>query len=230
MFKELIGKKVKCRNLDIISFMYPDFVVIEDMSFKVSDKPFIYVGNSNNYPLLGTSKVPYIIISPNGNYDLDNRYVMMELAYKKNNIEMKDDLFWIEVLSWNEFFNIFKMFWVTGVLQVVEDNSSINLLNKVLENLRYPPIILYYYLKYSNTLNIKYFVLDLLKFIHGAASKNAYSLNIRNKQMEFYNLYRQNVPNACKNLLYSNIDDDVLRVYSFLSDLFLGEKGVYTYE
>ena len=229
MFEELIGKKVKCSNLDIISFMYPNFLIVDKNDFRSIRSPFIYIGNKCNFPLLKNKNSPYLIITKEGEYDLDNRYVLIELACKKNNINIPKDLYWVELLSWSEFFDIFKLLWVTGILKIESGFNNINFLSKVLENLKYPPVILHYYFKYLEQIDVYQFALDLLNFIHNAKIKNAFSTKVKNNQKMFLRLYKKNVSFACKNLLYSTIENKELRVYNFLSDLFFGEKGVYIY-
>lgn len=227
MFEELIGKKVKCSNPMVISFMYPNFVFVRDgNSLRLISKPFIYDGPSVNIPMLKSYKIPYIILSPNGKYNLDDRYTLMELAFKKHNLKIKDDLSWIELLSWDEFFNIFKMVWVAGIYIPPRETEVVDFLMFILENLQYPHYIIFKFTKYSLN-DVNRLEMDLLKFIHNAEKQNAKSPKVREWQCQFFTLYKQNVPLACKNLLFSNIDNSELRVFNFLVDLFLGGQPVW---
>ena len=58
----------------------------EDVIYSINtNKPFIYSGSGLIFELVKKSDVPYIIVSSSGDYNLDDRETLLELAYKKHN-------------------------------------------------------------------------------------------------------------------------------------------------
>lgn len=89
MLDDLINKQVMCSDVGVIQFMYPMFRIAktkDDVIYSINtNQPFIYSGSGLLFELVKKSDVPYIIVSSAGDYNLDDRETLLELAYKKHN-------------------------------------------------------------------------------------------------------------------------------------------------
>lgn len=221
MCEELLYKKVRCSDLGVLCTLFPTFK-IESSAKGFIYSPSIYCGPTMDIPLfIEKCDEPYVIVTPNGDVDLDDRDYLVEMALKKHNISKKIEAKLYQALPWNEFIYFWKYLWVVGEVLFSEE-ESMQFFDKILDNLEYPNVIVIYCLIYLDMININYILKKLLLFITNAREVFNENTKIGLLQIYFNNHYRQNVPFSCNKLLYSTNSDIKLQFITFIIDLFIG--------
>ena len=157
-------------------------------------------------------------------YDLDDRIFLINLAKKKNNIAIKTSIQDIQLMSWSDFLYYWKMLWVLGEEIKTSELESLNCINKILDNIKYPLLFFNHCLKNIDNININFTMKMLLHFIDNC-TESYLKGEASNLQKEFYSRYNNNIQKTCDNYLHSPIDDKKLQFIKFLSDLFRGGKN-----
>lgn len=223
MYEELLYKKVRCSDLGVLCTIFPTFKVERSAKGFIYNSS-IYCGPVIDIPLfIEKCNYPYVIITPNGDIDLDDRDYLVEIALKKHNILKKLEPHLYQILPWSEFLYFWKHLWVVGKVLFPEEESK-QFFNKILNNLEYPNLILIYCYKNLDTININYVLEKLLLFITNAREISNENTKIGLLQKYFNNHYSNNVSSACKRLLYSTMDDTKLQFIIFIINLFFGSE------
>ncbi len=226
MFKDLLFKKVKCSDLGVLAIMYPNFRFIHhfegtnNLEFESCNIPFIFCGPISEIQSINSMTVPYIIVSPTSEYDLDDRNILIDLACKKHHVCRPSNTEYLNFISWDEFIYTWKIFWVTGILQYKE-YEYVDLFQKIVDNLEYRYVILLYYLMNYEYVKDLRFQDALSKFIYKC---KRHDNNVLPKTLthmnKFLELYSCNVENAIMNYLDTPIDSCALITLNFILDLF----------
>lgn len=223
MCEELLYKKVRCSDLGVICTIFPNFK-LERFAKGFIYSPSIYCGPTMDIPLfVERCDEPYVIVTPNGDIDLDDRDYLVEIALRKHSIFKKVDAHLYQALPWSEFIYFWKHLWVTGEVLFPEE-KSMQFFNKILSNLEYPNIIIMHCFKNLDIININYILKRLLLFITNAREVFNENTKMGLLQNYFNDHYRNNVSFACKKLLYSTTNDIQLQFITFIIDLFIGGK------
>lgn len=225
MLEELLYKKFKCSDFGVITTIFPNFTISE-FATPFIDYPIIYCGVSENISKMRNYNFQYVIVSKNSDYDydLDDRIFLINLAKKKNNIAIKTSIQDIQLMSWSDFLYYWKMLWVLGEEIKTSELESLNCINKILDNIKYPLLFFNHCLKNIDNININFTMKMLLHFIDNC-TESYLKGEASNLQKEFYSRYNNNIQKTCDNYLHSPIDDKKLQFIKFLSDLFRGGKN-----
>jgi len=226
MFKDLLFKKVKCNDLGVLAIMYPNFRFIHhfesinNLELESCNIPFIFCGPISEIQNISNVTVPYIIVSPTGEYDLSDRNTLIELACRKHHLCRPNNIEYLDFISWDEFIYTWKIFWVTGILQY-KDYEYVNLFQKVISNLEYPYVILLYYIRNYEYVKDLRFQEAISEFIYKC---KRHDNNVSAKTLECMNkflvLYSHNVKHAIMNYIETPITNSALITFNFILDLF----------
>ena len=191
----LIGKIVKTYNESvgedmsgIVPFMYPDFLVKDEIFFDYDNK-IIYTGpySTSLKEELSHGTKEFIAVSNKGMADIDlsDRNTAITVLYDKWNRKISDSTVdALTSMSEKEFWTYFKKYWVVGRSQIDEKNKSLYSLYQVLGKQRNDILKVYYELReiYSDATIFS----STLGFIEKAlnpdsvSSQNGYYLKLLN--------------------------------------------------
>ena len=153
---DLIGKFVRTvgdgvDNTSILSFMYPDFIVKDEVFYDKGNK-IIY--NGKNYQGLKedlvTGTKQYIAIMNTGVSDIDftDRATIINVLYSKWNKEPKEEVLnVIDTMTDFDFWKYFKEYWITGKSVIESADTSLFDLYTVLGKQRHDIMKVYFRLK-----------------------------------------------------------------------------------
>lgn len=240
IFPELVNKQINCYSnindklqinknlLGILSIMYPTFrIVYSDFDIYYGE-PFIYAGDPKWINKVNKHTEPHIILAPTGEYDLNDKQVLLDLAYTKHH--KKQPQYLKELIeSWDDdtFYYNWKILWLLGTVPDKELQKN-DLFLKIITNLSTPIKIPEAYLEASKDEDsVKYLENMLTSFI--IKSKDVSAENTKNKNMfmirkQFYASYGKNIPYAVNNLITSNIRSKRLLNLNFILDLALNNS------
>lgn len=225
MFQELINKEVVCNDISIIQFMYPTFKLAKDKFCMYFSEPFIYIGDYRNIPIVKDYDVPHIIVSSTGEYNLNDRDTLINLAYKKHNKRIPQYI--AELLgTWtNEQFRYnWKHLWVHGTIpsEEVEQNK---MFFDILDNIENSYLLLSTYIKSLPISDLTNLEDQLINFISNSMENKESKYSWYQKcQKTFKSLYGKNVPHAVSRLLHNSNPSPALQNLSLLIDITVGNK------
>lgn len=212
MLENLYYKQVKCSDLGILSFLFPTFKIVHTLYPNI-DSPFIYCGTTDMQKL-SKYDVPYIVASNHGDYNLDDRIFLIELASKKHNIKIKTDINKLQLMSYNEFLIYWKYLWLLGEEINTPSLITIKHIQKALEYIiDYPTLFLKYIVKHIDEMEPISSMKYLLIFIRNVQN---------NTQTNFINMYKNNISFACTEILNSSIENKQLLFLNFAINLVRG--------
>ena len=235
MLDDLINKQVMCSDVGVIQFMYPMFRIAktkDDVIYSINtNQPFIYSGSGLLFELVKKSDVPYIIVSSSGDYNLDDRETLLELAYKKHNKKPTSSNYFLMTTKYDEFLYYFKYLWICGELPNLYIESEFAV-NSLLEVIDCPRLFLAMLLKCCNDKNVNKIEEMLIMFIINSVENKVSSITnnwLYSKQQKFCYLYKRKLPNAIKNhfKLCRCLNDPTLRLFSLFNDIFYGNDCHY---
>lgn len=225
MYEELLYKKIRCSDLGVLCTIFPNFKIERSVEGFIY-MPSIYCGPANDIQLfIEKCDEPYVIVSPNGDIDLDDRDYLIKLALKKHNIQKKLEASSYQTMPWGEFLNFWKYLWVIGEVLFLEKEST-KCLDKIFKNLEYPKLIVVYCLIYLDNVNvnINYIFKRLLLFITNAKEVSDDDTEEGLLQKYFINQYGSNISYACERLLHPISNNIELQFITFIIDLFIGGR------
>lgn len=150
---KVVDKQSGIDNTGIISFMYPDFLVKDDIFFDY-DNSIIYVGKYN-YKLkeeLSHGTKQFIALCDTGVQDLDftDRKVNIDVLYSKWNKKVSDNTKEVLMnLNQKDFWDYFKKFWVLGQSKIDESSTPMYKLHSLLGGQRFEILKMYFELRES---------------------------------------------------------------------------------
>lgn len=205
MLEDLINKEVICEHYEIIHFMYPNFQLARD-KFDIqyyinTSQPFIYIGSSIYKTFIKTSSVPYIIVSTTGEYNLNDRNTLINLALKKHGKKLSDEYNVLKKLSDKDFMYNWKLLWVIGELSTSTINTYESF-NFFCRNLNCPYLIIKNYIKNISPTTVNVFQEILIDFISDAM-KEKITNNVKYNELlkKFKTNYGKNVSSAIQKFL-----------------------------
>lgn len=138
-------------NTSVLSFMYPDFLVKDEIFFDYENN-IIYTGGYNKdiRGELTHGTKNFICVSNTGIQDVDftNRETIIDILYSKWGKKPKDEVKnALENMSDGDFWLYFKKFWITGRSRVEDANISIFNLFRVLGKQRHDILETYFKLR-----------------------------------------------------------------------------------
>lgn len=240
IFPNLINKQVNCYSnigdklqinknlLGLLSIMYPTFrIVYSDFDIYYGE-PFIYAGDPKWINKINKRTEPHITLAPTGEYDLNNKQTLIDLAYSKHN--KKQPQYLKELIdTWDDdtFYYNWKILWLLGTVPDKEIQKN-DLFFKIISNLSNPIKIPEIYLEIAqDDESVKYLENMLISFI--LKSKDISEENTKNKSMllirnQFRASYSKNIALAVQNLIDSNIKSKRLSNLNFILNLALGDS------
>lgn len=236
LFPDLLNLQLKGYNkegkidqtaLAVITTIYPIFKVVSDEYSIYEDEPFIYIGPYKALDSVTRRPESHVCLGPTGEYDLTDRDVLIDLAYKHHNKKRPQYLDDIDISSWSvdKFLYNWKYLWLLGKIPDATETEDRRFLD-VLSRLDNPFSLLVEFMRITEDSDMPYLDNALLTFIQKSESIDL--TNTRGKRMlqyrqMFYTNYRTRVPYAVRRLLDSPIDNPTLRSFNFLKDTVLGD-------
>ena len=121
---EIINHSVKIRNLELLLFFYPSFIILNEPVL-FSDRPIIFTGDSKYINQIKSLGVDYIFITELAEYNLNDRMTLLEFVFSKYKKKVPKYLLqFYEDLDEKTFINQIKYFWITGKWKLKEYNKS----------------------------------------------------------------------------------------------------------
>jgi len=124
----LNGKTVRVKNVDLLCYLYPDYVIREKLSIMDRDSKVIYVGRlrPNLKEYLSKNTMGYINTTGAPDVDLTNKEGLLNFVYQKHGKKPPNTVkAWLEDVEWDEFIYYCKVIWILGGLKAqIEDEKS----------------------------------------------------------------------------------------------------------
>lgn len=120
------GKVVRIKDSSLLSFLYPDYKMRTELSLSDYNQKIIYLGKPVKDLKLYLKRITPNFISLVGKPDIDvyDNLALLKWAYQhkgKDESRIKQEE--LEMLSDEEFFDKFKLFWVLGVWPTVQQDE-----------------------------------------------------------------------------------------------------------
>lgn len=205
----LIGKTVKIKNVALLEFMYPDFIV-KDKLFFDNDNKIIYTGKLRNNLKDYLKKNTKEFINTVGPYDidLDDREILLEFVYSKYGKEPKESV--KEVLlnaSDEDFYSYIKSYWIIGKSKLDKIDVTIFDLYKNITKPKNEILkILFKLFQHYNPIMIES---SIITFIEKAI--NYSEINASGYYLKILKEFHDKNKNKLKSILlkYNAMDDDI---------------------
>lgn len=150
---KVVDKQANIDNTGIVSFMYPDFIVKDDIFFDYENS-IIYIGryNYNLKKELEHGTKQFIALCDTGVQDIDftDRETNIKVLYSKWNKKISDNTKEVLMnLNQKDFWDYFKKFWILGTSTLDESSLPIYKLHSLLGGQRFDILKMYFELRES---------------------------------------------------------------------------------
>lgn len=229
---KVVDKQAGIDNTGIISFMYPDFLVKEEIFFDYENS-IIFIGKYN-YNLRselehGTKK--FIALCDTGVQDIDftDRETNIKVLYSKWNKKISDNTKEVLMnLNQKDFWDYFKKFWITGQSKLDDSDIPMYKLHSLLGGQRFEILKMYYQLResYSDSSIFS----SILSYIEKAMNPDRVSSQngLYIKQLEnFRKAYGSSIGEIILEIYKLPSDSDSEKTYRLLSMLMRLGKGEF---
>lgn len=221
----IINHSVQTRNIGLLQFMYPDFQII-DKPIMITTRPIIFIGETKYINQVKNLGVPYIIVTTLGEYNLDDRKTLLQVAFSKYNRNVPKYLLeYYDKLDDFEFMELFEYFWITGKWPLKEYDG----IGKFVELLRSFKTDSYTitktYFKLLDECSAEYletclftFLIKVLKLKTNKVKRESskwYALMLT----EYSKLKKNYIKPAMDKYINSNIDNPELKIYNLIINL-----------
>ena len=216
----IINHSVKIKDLGLLQFMYPDFIILNKPVLFAS-RPIIFTGDSKYVNRIKELNVPYILISELAEYDLTNRLILLNVAFAKYNRKVpKYLLTFYEDLDENTFIDLFKTFWITNKWMLKEYTSSGAFLEFLQSFNTDTYNISKTYLQLLNKTGAEYIEMSLLTFLNRVLNPSTKLSKWYQKTInEFTSSKYPLIKPAIENYISSPIYNTELRIFNLILDL-----------
>lgn len=227
---DIIGHSVSVKNIELLQFMYPNFQII-DKPIMIATNPIIFTGETKYINQIKSLNVPYIIVSTLGEYDLNDRLTLLEIAFSKYNRPVpKYLLAYYDKLDDYQFMDLFEYYWITGKWPLKE-YDSIGKFVELLKSFKTDTyIITKTYVELLNECTSEYletclftFLIKVLKLKQNSKVKREskwYAMMLT----DYAQLKKRYIKPAINKYINSNIDNPDLKIYNLIINL---NKGKY---
>lgn len=218
---DLINTVVNIKDINLLKFMFPDFKVMFEPEMFPNANGIIFIGADKYLNYIKELGLPYIIVRRNAMYDLDNRETLLYIAYTKYG--KKPPKYLLEIykeLSDEEFYDNFKLFWVTGVWMTKELNVSKTYFELTEAIVNKPQSVFKTVVKSMSEMDLGRLENSVLNFLIKAVNHQYNIETFYGRQQQYFIKNKsKNVERAVNRYLRKEIENDELRFINFALDL-----------
>ena len=219
---DLINHSIKPANLDLLSFFYPDFKIIEDNPM-IINTPVIYKGSPEYLIRVKEFGYPVISVTTLGEFDLSSNRTLVNMTFTKwNKIPSARLCKYVDNIDYDELLHYVKIHWVTGRWTMKKYNKNGPFM-KIAEafNEDTPSLLTTYIDLLNNNITTgAYMESSLLSFVDKIASGAKVNTFWYTKILRQYRRgKKQLLKQGIEKYIRSNIWNKDLKVFNLLQDL-----------